>query len=118
MPKPKDNNLDWEDKLFDLVEKEIELASGIKSKEHFSGDCKMNDILDLVRKTRQQAVREVLEEVEEMEEIFNKRMKDKIRKCDPRNMGKDVEYWSNIKDGHNEATTNLKAKITNLKKRV
>ena len=57
----KTNN--WENKLVDLIEEEIELASGVKSKKHFSGDCKMNDILELVRKTRQDAQREALEKV-------------------------------------------------------
>ena len=59
----------WEDKLIDLVEKEIELASGVKSKEHFSGECKMNDILELVRKTRQTAKLEVLGKLEKRESI-------------------------------------------------
>ena len=47
MPKKQQN---FEDKLIDLIEEEIVLATGDKSKEHFSDKCNMNDILDLVRK--------------------------------------------------------------------
>ena len=38
------------DKLIDLIEEEIVLSSGVKSKEHHSGKCRMNDILSLVAK--------------------------------------------------------------------
>ncbi len=62
-----DNN--WEDKLIDLVEEEIELASG-KSKQHFSKKCKMNNILELVRKIRQNTVRDVLGGIKSIKEEY------------------------------------------------
>src|SRR4030042_1160802 len=45
----------WENKLTDLIEEEIELATGIKVKEHFSGDCRINEILQLVREEIEEA---------------------------------------------------------------
>lgn len=48
----------WEDKLVDLIEKEIELASGKKSKEHFSGSCVMNNILELVQRKITESIQE------------------------------------------------------------
>ena len=98
---PKTN---WEDKLIDLVEKEIELASGVKSKEHFSGDCRMNDILELVRKTRQEAIQEVLGEVDYIIEGI-KKWQD-THKTHHHNF-----YTSMIKSD----LENIKAKITNLR---
>ena len=44
----------WQDKLIDLIEEEIVLATGDKSKKHFSGKCNMNEILDLVGKEIEQ----------------------------------------------------------------
>jgi hypothetical protein len=41
----KNKSMNWQDKLIDLVEKEVYLSTGVKSKTHFSGNCKMNDIL-------------------------------------------------------------------------
>ena len=38
----------WRDKIIDLIEREIFLSTGKRSKEHWSGECKMNDILRLV----------------------------------------------------------------------
>jgi len=57
MKKEEKKSKKWEDKLISLIEKEIELATGNKSREHFSGDCKMNEILEFVR-NREKAVRE------------------------------------------------------------
>ncbi len=37
------------DKIIDLIEEEIKLASG-NSKEHFSGECKMNEIIECIQK--------------------------------------------------------------------
>jgi len=48
--KVKKVKLDFWDELVDLIEEEIELASGVKSKEHHSGKCVMNDIISLVAK--------------------------------------------------------------------
>ena len=50
------NKVDWwYDKLTDLIEEEIVLSTGITAKEHFSGDCRMNDIVELVRKIEKKA---------------------------------------------------------------
>ena len=43
---------DWRLKLMSLIEKEIKLATGDDSKEHFSGDCLMNDIAAFVEKQK------------------------------------------------------------------
>jgi hypothetical protein len=56
----------WEDKLISLIEKETELATGNKSREHFSGDCKMNEILEFVRNREKAAREEVIEQIKKL----------------------------------------------------
>ena len=73
----------WEFRLTDLIEKEIELASGKKSKVHFSGDCKMNSIIELVKKEIIGARMEIIEEIEEIDDIYNK--------------DQGIRYWQDIK---------------------
>lgn len=59
MPNKQTN--DWE--LVDLIEEEIELATGIKSKTHHSGDCRMNDILAFVEKEKEKARKDERERI-------------------------------------------------------
>ena len=73
----------WEFRLTDLIEKEIELASGKKSKVHFSGECVMNDIIELVQKEIIGARMEIIEEIEEIDDIYNK--------------DQGIRYWQDIK---------------------
>lgn len=51
------------DKLFNLIEEEIVLATGNKSKEHFSGDCRINDIMELVKKQIKGERQRIIEEI-------------------------------------------------------
>ena len=44
----KNRRTEWIEKLDKLIEQEIYLATGVKSTVHWSGDCKMNEIHDLV----------------------------------------------------------------------
>ena len=64
---PKQNREeDWYDKLLDLIEEEIVLATGVKGEEHFSGDCRINDIMELVRNLL----------IQEFRKGYNQRLKD------------------------------------------
>ncbi len=69
-----------------MIEEEIELATGDKSKKHFSGNCKMNDIIKLIRQQIEKSEKETVDlckrhyngkmdlEIERVrEEIENKR---------------------------------------------
>ena len=112
----------WENKLIDLIEEEIELASGVKSKEHFSQDCRMNDCLDLVRKTlanqRQELKKKIaeglpkridderkmlpLEELKLMKEIFSP--------------AKIMNALNNQRNGYNQYRQEVKTFINQLLK--
>jgi hypothetical protein len=69
----------WYDKLTDLIEEEMVLSTGVKAKEHFSGDCRMNDIVELVRKIEKKAkpsftnneINYLISSVEAKKEIIN-----------------------------------------------
>ena len=58
----------WEEKLTDLVLDEIYLATGSKSKKHFSGDCNVNEILQFVKqleaKSKKDTAREIVKELQ------------------------------------------------------
>lgn len=57
--KPKNKPKHWKEKLLDLIDEEIELASGklIDELHHSGGDCRMNDILAFVEKLIKNAER-------------------------------------------------------------
>jgi hypothetical protein len=59
MSKEKQN---YQDKLVELIEEETYLATGVKTKEHWSGDCNMNKILKLVEQEIERAKKEGYEE--------------------------------------------------------
>src|SRR3990167_5315366 len=58
----------WEEKLTDLILEEVYLATGNKSKEHFSGDCNVNEILQFVKqleaKSKKETAREIVKELQ------------------------------------------------------
>lgn len=98
--------MDWQDKLIDLIEEEIVLATGIKNKEHHSGDCRMNEILRFVEEEIRQAQEEMLERIK-LEKMENKEYGDD-----------DYEdgYEEGKEDGYNKAVDDLETLKKSIKK--
>ena len=63
MPNKKKIKQTWEEKLTDIVEEEIYFATGDKSDGHFSRDCKMNEIIELVKQEKDKAKKDTAREI-------------------------------------------------------
>jgi hypothetical protein len=75
MSKEKQN---YQDKLVELIEEETYLATGVKTKEHWSGDCNMNKILKLVEQEIEKARQEERERI-------TKKIKKRLDYCQQQN---------------------------------